>query len=286
MNYTKIQHNKPYAAISLSLPQLSAALKTVLIAGGSAGIGKATALAFLQAGCARLALTGRRADVVSATASELKKQYPKAEILDFAVNDANGMDDAFASAKARLGGSAVDVVVNCTGHMASLAPVATADLEDWWLGFEANVKGAAVLARAVARHAAVDAVVLQLGTAGVLFPANAAMPMSGYAASKLAAIKVMEFFGAENPEMRVVGIHPGIVGESEMGRKMTKESGMEWPSDDINLPAQFLVWAASDEAVFLKNKFVFAGWDVEELKQRKDEIANTPELILGLNGFP
>lgn len=54
----------------------------------------------------------------------------------------------------------------------------------------------------------------------------------------------------------------------------------------VNLPAHFLVWAASKEAEFLKNKFVFAGWDVNELKARKDEISQSPELLLGLNGFP
>lgn len=54
----------------------------------------------------------------------------------------------------------------------------------------------------------------------------------------------------------------------------------------VNLPAHFAVWAASKEAEFLNQKFVFAAWDVDELKARKDEIAQSPELLLGLNGFP
>ncbi|KAI1779912.1 hypothetical protein F4818DRAFT_437207 [Hypoxylon cercidicola] len=76
--------------------------------------------------------------------------------------------------------------------------------------------------------------------------------------------KVMEYFGAENPGLRVVSVHPGVVTQSEGGRR----------------------FAASEEADFLKNKFVFAAWDVDELKARKDEIARSPELIIGLNGFP
>ncbi|KAI1382112.1 NAD(P)-binding protein [Hypoxylon crocopeplum] len=286
MNYTKIQHTKPYEAISPSLPQLSTASKSIFITGGSAGIGKATALAFLEAGCRRLALTGRRAAVLSSTASEISAQYPEVKLLTFAVDvtDEKGMDAAFASATAELG--PLDVVVNSAGSMPPLKPLSAVDLGMWWRGFETNVKGAAVLARCVAGHAAADAVVLHLGTAGALFPANAALPMSGYAASKLASVKVMEYFGAENPGLRVVSVHPGIVTESEGGRKMVEESGMEWPGDDINLPAHFLVWAASKEADFLKNKFVFAGWDVDELKARKEEIAQSPELLLGLNGFP
>lgn len=44
----------------------------------------------------------------------------------------------------------------------------------------------------------------------------------------------------------------------------------------VNLPAHFLVWAASHETEFMRNKLV----------ARKEEIANTPELLIGLNGFP
>ena len=54
----------------------------------------------------------------------------------------------------------------------------------------------------------------------------------------------------------------------------------------VNLPAHFLVWAASREAEFLRNKLVFATWDVDELVARREEIANCPELLIGPNGFP
>ncbi|KAI0141049.1 NAD(P)-binding protein [Hypoxylon sp. NC0597] len=286
MNYAKIQHTKPYKAISPSLPHLSAASKTVFIAGGSAGIGKATALAFLDAGCRRLVLTGRREAVLSFTAAELSTRYPGARVLIFVadVSSAEDMDASFATAKAEF--ASIDVVVNSAAYQPSLKPLSSTDLGEWWRGFEVNVKGAAILAQCVAKYAAADAVVLHLGTKEAVFPALGGWPMSGYAASKLASIKVMEYLGAENPGLRVITIHPGIVAETEGGQKIVKETGMDWPSDDINLPAHFLVWAASQEAEFLKNKFVFAGWDVDELKARKKEIAESPVLLLGLNGFP
>ncbi|OTB18311.1 hypothetical protein K445DRAFT_328205 [Daldinia sp. EC12] len=287
MNYTKTQHTKPYAAISPSLPHLSTASKSVFVVGGSAGIGKAAAVAFLEAGSRRLALTGRREAVLSAAAAELKEKFPDAQVVTHAadVADEKGMEAAFSKARDAFGGP-LDIVINGAGVVPPLKPVATGDLEAWWSGFETNVKGAAIVARATAKYGAADAVHLYLGTAGMLFPANGAFPMSGYAASKLAAAKVMEYFGAENPGLRVVSVHPGIVTETEGGKKMVEESGMDWPGDDINLSAHFLVWAASKEAEFLKNKFVFAAWDVDELKARKDEIAQSPELIIGLNGFP
>ncbi|KAI8949662.1 hypothetical protein F4801DRAFT_580200 [Xylaria longipes] len=288
MNYTKTNHSAPYGSISPKLPALSAAGKSVLIAGASSGIGQATARAFLEAGCERLALVSRRLNLVSPLVSELKAQYPKANVVTFAadIQDTAALEAAFAGALDAFGASS-DVVVNCAGYQPTLAPVAgkgQGDLREWWSGFEINVLGAATLARVVASHASPEAVVLQLGTAGAFFPAQ--MPMSGYAVSKLALVKLMEYFGAENPGLRVVTVHPGIVPGTEGGKRMVAQSGLDWPGDDINLPAHFLVWAASDEAKFLKNKFVFANWDVDEMKAREQEIASSPELMIGLNGFP
>ncbi|KAI3342850.1 hypothetical protein F4824DRAFT_494642 [Ustulina deusta] len=287
MSYTKTLHSAPYGAISPKLPSLSAAGKTVLIAGASSGIGQATARAFLEAGCERLALVSRRVILLSPLVAALEAEYPTSHIATFAADtqDAAALGAAFASATDAFGAaSSVDVVVNCVGYQPTLAPVARADPADWWRGFEVNVRGAATLARVIASHASPEAVVLQLGTAGAFFPAQ--LPMSGYAVSKLALVKLMEYFGAENPRRRVVTVHPGIVAGTEGGQRMVEQSGIAWPGDDINLPAHFLVWAASDEAKFLKNKFVFANWDVDEMKAREQGIAGSPELMVGLNGFP
>jgi hypothetical protein len=52
----------------------------------------------------------------------------------------------------------------------------------------------------------------------------------------------------------------------------------------VELPAHFLVWVASDEAAFLRNKFVWANWDVEELKARAEDIQTSSLLRVSLNG--
>jgi hypothetical protein len=44
------------------------------------------------------------------------------------------------------------------------------------------------------------------------------------------------------------------------------------------------VWLASDEATFLKGKFVWANWDVQELMARADEIQQSMLLRVSLNG--
>ncbi|KAF8856273.1 hypothetical protein BDZ45DRAFT_594436, partial [Acephala macrosclerotiorum] len=49
--------------------------------------------------------------------------------------------------------------------------------------------------------------------------------------------------------------------------------------DVVGLLGDFCVWLASPEADFLNGRFVWANWDVEELKERKEEILGNPGLL-------
>jgi hypothetical protein len=46
------------------------------------------------------------------------------------------------------------------------------------------------------------------------------------------------------------------------------------------------VWAVSPEAEFLRGKFLWSNWDVDELKERKAEFEGTSKLTMGLSGWP
>ena len=131
----------------------------------------------------------------------------------------------------------------------------------------------------------------------------------------------MDYLGIENPHVRVMQIHPGsldtaMVGglrapnynstytKSEIQNKKAAEAGLVLPHDDrmlisplfryhsstdnliAELAAGFLVWAASPEAAFLKGKFLWVHWDIDELKAKKDELENSSQLTIGLNGWP
>jgi hypothetical protein len=54
----------------------------------------------------------------------------------------------------------------------------------------------------------------------------------------------------------------------------------------VSLPADFVVWVASEDAAFLKGKYVWANWDVGELVERKAEIVEKKLLEMWLNGVP
>ena len=54
----------------------------------------------------------------------------------------------------------------------------------------------------------------------------------------------------------------------------------------VALPGQFNVWLASPEAQFLKGKFVWVNWDVDELKALAGEIKESNLLRISLDGLP
>jgi hypothetical protein len=54
----------------------------------------------------------------------------------------------------------------------------------------------------------------------------------------------------------------------------------------VSLPASFYVWLASPEARFLKGKFLWANWDVDELGAKAKEIEAGSYLPIGLVGWP
>jgi len=51
------------------------------------------------------------------------------------------------------------------------------------------------------------------------------------------------------------------------------------------LTTNFIVWITSPEAEFLRGKFVWSNWDVEELMSKKDGLKVSPKLTMGLYGW-
>lgn len=52
------------------------------------------------------------------------------------------------------------------------------------------------------------------------------------------------------------------------------------------MPASFNLWLASPEARFLKGKFLWANWDIEELKANAKELEAGTRFEVGLVGWP
>ena len=70
----KTYHKESYAAISPMLPEVRQEGKTILITGGSEGIGFAIAQAFIAASAKTIIIVSRHADKVNSAVAELTKQ--------------------------------------------------------------------------------------------------------------------------------------------------------------------------------------------------------------------
>ena len=109
-------------------------------------------------------------------------------------------------------------------------------------------------------------------------------PMQGwsqYCCSKLAQARVFEMLRFEHPETRFISIHPGAIDTD--GYAGTGAPSPAYTSG--TLAGQFFAWAATDEADFLRDRFVWAEWDIDELKAKKDQILENDLLLTTIDGF-
>ena len=110
----------------------------VLVTGALTGIGRATALAFAQAG-ARVVVSGRRNEAGHALAAELRDLGAEAEFVRADVRYDVEVRDLIDQAVARFG--RLDVAVNNAGTEGKPGPIAEQTAESYLATFDTNVLG-------------------------------------------------------------------------------------------------------------------------------------------------
>lgn len=121
--------------------------RIALITGATAGIGKETARLLAQNNY-NLILTGRRKERLDKVKSELESSYGckvitlnfDIRIKDETINTLQNIPDEW---------KAIDVLINNAGLAAGLAPVNSADIDDWEDMIDTNVKGLLYASRVV-----------------------------------------------------------------------------------------------------------------------------------------
>ena len=116
-------------------------MKTIIITGAGRGIGRATALAFLDAGWA-VGLIGRDVPALEETA----KGYEGALVLGCDVSEEQAVDRAFGAACDRWG--QLDVLFNNAGIMLKGALIDEIAVQDWRDLIDINLTGSFICARA------------------------------------------------------------------------------------------------------------------------------------------
>lgn len=211
-SFTETWHDKPYPFISPSRPELSAAGKNIVVTGGGTGIGKATAIAFAKAGAASVAILGRRLDRLQTSASEITAAGPATRVL-FETADTTqrtSIDGALKTIVGQVG--KIDIFVSNAGLLTSNGVVASYDESELRRGFEVNVIGSFNAVQAFIPLAAPGAKLFNISSClAHLAPVAPVKNIFAYAVTKLASIRMFDFIAAENPELLVVNVHPGVI---------------------------------------------------------------------------
>ena len=209
-SFTKIWHNASYSAIFPTLPSLSAAGKHVVVTGGGTGIGKSIAMSFAVAGAASITILGRRMDRLVTASEAIKGVSSKSTNVHYVVTDLTkraDVDNALASIIEKFG--RINVLVSNAGAIPALGPTSSVDADTFMSGFDTNVRTALNTIQAFLPLAAPDALLISISTG---LSHIAPVPgMSAYSVSKAANLKMLDYFAAEEPGIRFVNLHPGVV---------------------------------------------------------------------------
>lgn len=237
-SYTKVAHSSTYPAIDPKQPALSTNGKVVLITGATGGIGQATAASYASSRPRALILIGRRSDALAKTASLARSAGEEALVIqthEVDLGDAAGMRGVADKVVAEFGG--IDILVHAAGVLAPVVPLLQADPATFLDGYKTTVVGTLIVAQAAVlanKNASPgseprEITFINLTTAGILFP-----PFNGmgaYVSSKMAVVKLLEAFAAENPFVRLHNVHPGFL-DTAMSAQLAQTTNLPFAFDD------------------------------------------------------
>jgi 3-oxoacyl-[acyl-carrier protein] reductase len=185
--------------------------KVAIVTGGGTGVGRATALALAQRGCASVINYSRSEDEALATAAEVERFGVRALPCKADVADDTACRAMVSDAVRELG--RVDVLVQSAG-VTSFIPHADLDAvgaDDWQRILGVNLIGAFQMARAVKAP-------MQAAGAGVIVNVSSVAGIAGvgssipYCASKAAMNNLtLTLARVLAPKIRVVAVAPGFI---------------------------------------------------------------------------
>ncbi|KAH6973112.1 hypothetical protein BKA56DRAFT_635057 [Ilyonectria sp. MPI-CAGE-AT-0026] len=282
-------HSEPYEAISPLRPELVQTGKTVLVCGGSTGIGHAIARNFCEAGASKVVILGRRSEVLQESASKLHEAYPNTEVIGQTCDIFNRAEAQAVYDKFEKDSITFDVLILNAVHQPELKTILDQGTDRLWQDFEANVRAPSYL---------VERFYKQPNHSGQKYCVyvstqdihcwDSAPQMPGYQLTKNSFTCVLQQIARDTPSdaMQVLSFHPSIVFTEAAAKAGYTKDTLPWT--DENLPGQFAVWAASSEARFLHGRFVWSTWDVNELASSKikAELEADPWLLkVGVKGL-
>jgi NAD(P)-dependent dehydrogenase (short-subunit alcohol dehydrogenase family) len=218
--------------------------KVALVAGGTGGLGRPVALAFLEQAC-KVTVTYRRAEEWNALQSAAGAHKQNLEGFSIDVTDQSAVAGLIRNLVAKYGH--LDALVNTVGGYVGGVNLWELDAKMFDQMLALNLRSGFELSRA-----AIPVMLKQSSGSIVNVAAKAAVDhgagASAYAASKAAAVAMMDSLAADlkGTGVRVNSILPSII-DTEANRKaMPKSDFAKWPKpEDI---ARVILFLCSDDA--------------------------------------
>lgn len=260
--------------------------KTVLITGGSRGIGEAVARALARAG-ARLALVARSPADLERVAEAVRELG--VQVMAVSADVARRGDVERAVTMTLEVFDRIDVLVNAAGIYGPIGPLVESDMDSWAAAIEANLLGTAYALRAVLPGMITrqQGVVINFSGGGAVSPFPR---FSAYSASKAAVVRLTETVAEEVKEygIRVNAIAPGAVNTRMLDEALAAgdragaefyRKAQEQKSKGGTPPeraAELAVFLASPAAAGVTGRLISAVWDDwKSLADRGSELAGS-----------
>ena len=264
--------------------------RNALITGGSQGLGETIAEHFIREG-ANIVICSRDPVRLAVTRDRLQSLASPGQRVIARPADVSSeiqVNDLAVFALAELG--SLDILVNNAGVYGPMGPTESVSLAEWTRAMNINLYGILLPCRAVIPHFKQNG----HGKIVILSGGGATNPLpniSAYAASKAAAVRLMETLAEELRAFKVDvnAIAPGALatrlvdevlaaGPERVGQAFY-DKNRKWKQDGatpLSLGASLAVYLASAESDGITGKLLSAQWDPwATLQEHRDELAKS-----------
>ncbi len=209
----------------MDLSRFSLEGKVALVTGGSRGIGRATALAFAQAG-ANVAVTSRKLPDLEQVAAEIRGLGRRSLAVAAHVGRMDQLQGIIDSVVKEFG--TLDILVNNAGVSPLMTPAIDLEERAWDVIMNLNLKGLFFLSQAAARvmKAHGGGSIINVSSADAYKPE---FHVGAYSISKAAIVMVSKVFALELApwKIRVNTVAPGAIRTRTLEAKFAEVPGME-----------------------------------------------------------
>ena len=281
-DFAKTFRRTTYPFISPTKASSDQSGRTVLITGGSQGIGFGIAGAFAKANAAHVIIASRSQEKLDQAVQKLTTAHPKTQVTAIRADvlHKDGIEALWSDLSSRK--LTIDILVL---NAAATVHPAMDDLEGTIEMFHCNIDAHLRMLshfRKQPNSQQSQRILVSVASAGLQCYNHDPL---AYAASKAGLANYIAHLAdfVKEPELRLINFHPGAVYTTA-----AEKSGEVSPDlpiwDDPSLSSDMAVWLCGKEAAFLHGRYLWANWDAEELVNMKERIEENGLLKIGVVG--